>query len=179
MEVNLRIKKIVLMLLIIVVFSGGLISIFGIKDRGYAEAKNIESSDVLEFLKNGYNVYWNIEESLDEEYIVKYEDKEYMKVVKNFHSRDDIKKYLLKYYTVEAAEKFLSELSPRLIEGDLFVLAGQAGDKPFMNSGVIVDDNLKKGCITLKFKDNNQDLYLKAFVTTEDGKLKIQRWKVL
>lgn len=179
MEVNLKIKKVILTLLLIVVFSGGLISIFGIKKTLHAEAKNIEGSNVLEFLKNGYNVYWDIEESLDKEYIVKYENKEYMKVTKKFHSKDDLKKYLSKYYSDYATKEFLEDLKPKFIEGDLFVLAGEAGDKPFMNSAVVVEDNIKKGYITLKCKEEGEDLYIKAYVTTENEKLKIKKWQVL
>lgn len=179
MEISLRLKKIILGVLLIGVFSGGIISFLGIKETSHAASKNIEDIDVLQFLKDGYNVYWYIEESLDKDYIVKYGDKEYMKVTKNFYSKDDLKKYLSKYYTKEATEKFLNTLSPRLIEGELFVIAGEAGDKPFMNSGVIVDGSLKKGYITLKFKENNEDLYLRAYVTLENDKIKIKNWKVL
>lgn len=178
MGLKLNIRRVFLVVLLLISFSALTFSILG---KGIeVNAKDMDNKQILEFLKEGYNAYWYIDESLDKEHIVDFNGVEYMKVNKNFHSKKDIKEYLEKFYTGKSVENFINRLSPKLIEGELYILAGEAGDKPYMNTLEIVDNNIKKGYITLIGKDKDgSTLYLKANVSKENNKLKIEDWKVI
>ena len=173
-------NKFFMFVLSLVIFVGLTFSIGSNKSISLAASNKLDSDKILEFLKEGYNAYWYLDESLNKDYLVKVNGKEYIKIEKNFYSVDDIKKYFYKYYTKESADKFIKQLSPKLIEGELYVLAGGAGDKPYIETGQIVDENLKKGYVTIMFKDHDgEDMYIKANVLVNDKDIKIIKWSVL
>lgn len=173
-------NKFFMCVLSLIIFLGLTFSIGSNKSISLAASSKLDSNKILEFLKEGYNAYWYLDDSLNKDYIVKVDNNEYIKVKKNFYSIDDIKKYFYKYYTKEAADKFIKQLAPKIIEGELYVLAGEAGDKPYIETAQIVDKNLKKGYITIKFKNHDgEDMYIKANVLINDNNIKIINWKVL
>ncbi|MEF9951567.1 MAG: DL-endopeptidase inhibitor IseA family protein [Clostridium sp.] len=174
-------KKVITIGLILTLMCSVFISINNFNKGSIAEAKeSIESGDLLEFLKEAYNVYWFVEDSIDYGDVKVYKGKEYVRVKKNFSSSDDIQRYLDKYYTKKASGEFMEELSPMLINGELYVLIGEAGDQPIMTSGEIVDMDLDNGYVTIMAKDKgSQTLYIKANIVLEGEKLKVNSWKVL
>lgn len=182
-EYNMKkpLKKLVTLGLIIVIITGAFISINNLNRASSAKAMEaVQGGDLLGFLQDAYNVYWNIEDSIDYSDIKIYKGREYVKVEENFHSIGDIDRYLDKFYTKAAKDKFMSELSPRMINGQLYVIIGEAGDQPSMTSGEIVDMNLNKGYATMMVKDRGgQNIYIKAMVKMENEKLKVDSWQIL
>lgn len=178
---NLNFRVALTILLISTVVFTAVVSINS-SNSTVSKAKTLESSDkeLLEFLKEGYNVYWYLDESLDKDNTVLIENIDYLRVVKNFYSKEDLNRYFSKFYTKKATENIMETIKPKFVEGKLYVLAGEAGDKPCMDTGVIVDKNIKENYITLNFKDsNNENIYLRANIKIDNGIMKIESWKVL
>ncbi|KMT23335.1 DL-endopeptidase inhibitor IseA family protein [Clostridium cylindrosporum] len=172
-------KKLFMILFVLLIVITGVFWNAGSKST-LVSASREEVNSTLEFLKEGYNAYWYLDDSLDMENVVNISGEEYLKVIKNFNSSEDIENYFARFYSENSTKEFMKNLSPKMINGSLYVIAGEAGDKPNIDSAEIVDENLKKGYITLKLKDSNkEDLYLRAYVSFENNKLKITKWEVL
>lgn len=180
---NINFKKVAMVVLVSIVVFTAVISFQGSKSTLYAKTSQLNNEDTLEFLKEGYNSYWYLDSILDKENIVRINNKNYVKVIKDFYSKEDINKYFSKFYSKRSTDNIMESLMPMYREGNLYVLVGDAGDRPSIEQSEIVDNNIKEGYITLKMKDNNnatnENIYIRAYIIFEDGKMKIDRWKVL
>lgn len=178
---DINFKKILMILLVGIVIFTAIISFQGSKSTSYAKTSEMDNEDILEFLKEGYNAYWYLDSLVDKDNIVIIDNKDYVKVTKDFYSKNDINKYFNKFYSKKATSNIMKNLMPKFAEGSLYILAGEAGDRPNIEQSEIVDNNMKNGYITLKIKDNNtnEDMYLRAYIVLENEKIKIDSWKVL
>ncbi|MEG0371476.1 MAG: DL-endopeptidase inhibitor IseA family protein [Clostridium sp.] len=174
-------RKFFMITLMLIVIGLGSISAIDVQKTTFAATKGeMDKEDILKFIKEGYNAYWYLDESLDMDMSIKYKGLDYLRVKKNFYSKGDLYRYFSKFYTQDSTKKFIDRLSPRIIDGELYVTAGEAGDKPYMDSGEIVDINKKNGYVTIMFRDkNDEDIYIKVYIKFEDEKLKIDKFEAL